>query len=149
MALAEAALRSLLIVIELLCIEDQCMQGLGMTFLKIFGICTSPTKTGCEERVRGEGIRNRFPNLNRSCHQNPCFLPWLVRMEFLGALYPMMARGNPFNRIFAGPDGGFQNRYPCPILQLSARFFTPPSASSHKTIALIPAGSPSLSGGNW
>ena len=70
-------------------------------------------------------------------------------MEFQGALYPMMARGNPFNRTFAGPDGGFQNRYPCPILLLPASFFTLPGNPSHMTAVLIQAGSPSLSGGNW
>ena len=41
-------------------------------------------------------------------------MPGLVRMEFQGALYPVMARGNRFNRTFVGPDGDFQNRYPCP-----------------------------------
>ncbi|MBL9159531.1 MAG: hypothetical protein JNJ70_18750 [Verrucomicrobiales bacterium] len=33
-------------------------------------------------------------------------MPRQVRIEYEGALYHVMARGNRRNRIFASPDGG-------------------------------------------
>ena len=38
-------------------------------------------------------------------------MPRQVRIEFEGALYHVMARGNQRNRIFASPDGGDESLF--------------------------------------
>lgn len=52
---------------------------------------------------RGQGTKTGVDNLRQPGHPSP--MPRQVRIQYEGAFYHVMARGNRRNRIFASPDG--------------------------------------------